>query len=410
MGKETKNIRTLMPRAPKGLVVEKKELKEEYGPFRDYQFCKDVAQSLEDGIDKGRTPEDIEWSLTIWGNGKDDIDSREDFHSYEFYDEILYNIAYAVKEGHLHYDGFDMLITASMFKDKKDVAYDLIRLFDVDDRDVRKFLSDDEYELEFYFDFDIDFDLDDFDRVYEEGEYEVDESMKKSMKESVERTRAEEAAHTIDKVLLNDNIYADVYVVSENPDIVDVDIHWGDWKHDHGRADWLIGLLFPDSKIEIEETETNGSDTYSAIHHVYLNMDEDDGEIASERKYSAMNEDFDFPAEEVPVEEEPTPEPGPDMGVANLLITLINGEWDTIKDYNDFIATISAEGGYDDMLAAIQDIVSEENVHVGQLQKLLQQISPDALKIAQGEQEAQEQIDGENEPEKIDEPVEPEEK
>lgn len=310
MKNEVKNIRTLMPRAPKGIVTEKKSLKEEVGYFKDYQFCKDVAQSLEDGIDSGRTTEDIEWSLTIWGSGKDDIDSREDFHSYEFYDEILYNIAYAVKEGHLFYDGLDMIITASMFKDKKDVAYDLIRLFDVDDKDVRKFLSDDEYELEFYFDFSIDYDMDEFDRVYDDND--EDEDFDESLKEDF---------------------------------------------------------------------------TYQ----------------------SSIKEDFDYTNTDA-VEEEPNPEPGPDMGVANLLITLINGEWDTIKDYNDFIATISAEGGYDDMLAAIQDIVSEENVHVGQLQKLLQQISPDALKIAQGEQEAQEQIDGEDSQEKIEEPVEPEEK
>ena len=131
--------------------------------------------------------------------------------------------------------------------------------------------------------------------------------------------------------------------------------------------------------------------------------------LVVEDKKSTKNikEDFEYTSTEA-VSDDITPEPGPDMGVANLLITLINGEWDTIKDYNDFIATISAEGGYDDMLAAIQDIVSEENIHVGQLQKLLQQISPDALKIAQGEQEAQEQINGEDGADKIEEPVKPE--
>ena len=121
-----------------------------------------------------------------------------------------------------------------------------------------------------------------------------------------------------------------------------------------------------------------------------------------------VTEDVDS-AETVEVEVDPTPEPGPDMGVANLLINLINDEWEAIQGYNDFIATISAEGGYEDMLGAIQDIVSEENVHVGQLQKLLQQISPDALKIAQGEQEAQEQLEGKDEPNKIEEPVKVEE-
>lgn len=117
----------------------------------------------------------------------------------------------------------------------------------------------------------------------------------------------------------------------------------------------------------------------------------------------SLKEDFEYASEEVTTDV--TPEPGPDMGVANLLINLINDEWEAIQGYNDFIATISAEGGFDDMLASIQDIVSEENVHVGQLQKLLQQISPDALKIAQGESEAQEQLDGKDEPEKIEEPA-----
>lgn len=129
--------------------------------------------------------------------------------------------------------------------------------------------------------------------------------------------------------------------------------------------------------------------------------------VEDKKSIKNIKEDFEYTSTEV-VSDDITPEPGPDMGVANLLITLINGEWDTIKDYNDFIATISAEGGYDDMLAAIQDIVSEENIHVGQLQKLLQQISPDALKIAQGEQEAQEQINGEDGADKIEEPVKPE--
>lgn len=42
------------------------------------------------------------------------------------------------------------------------------------------------------------------------------------------------------------------------------------------------------------------------------------------------------------------------------------------------------------MVDVIQDIVSEENVHVGQLQKALETISSNTNDIAKGEQEAEE--------------------
>ena len=47
--------------------------------------------------------------------------------------------------------------------------------------------------------------------------------------------------------------------------VYDVNIEWGDWKHDHGYCDYLmseIGYV----KINEATTEENGSDCYSAIH------------------------------------------------------------------------------------------------------------------------------------------------
>lgn len=296
-------------------------IKEEYGTFKGYQFCEDVADALEDGISAGRTQEDIEWSLNMYGY-KSDIESADDFHSLALYNIILDEISFAVRDGNLHYDGIELILDSSENFDKKDVAYDLMRLFDVDDKEIRAFLTEPDYELSFYLDYSIDFDMDAFDRAYEEGEYE------ESLKEGVDEKSNEGPGILTKEFLLN-----------ENPEDV---------------AD--AGLI---DTVNAETTST----------------------------------------EVVP---EGQPEPGPDNGIANLLITLINGEWDTIKDYNDFTATASAEGGYEDMLPVIADIVAEENVHIGQLQKLLQQISPDALKIAQGESEAEGQIGGELEPEKID--------
>lgn len=84
-----------------------------------------------------------------------------------------------------------------------------------------------------------------------------------------------------------------------------------------------------------------------------------------------------------------TPE-GIDIGVSNLLINAINDEWETIASYNDIIANLQ---NHEDMIPVIQDIVAEENKHVGQLQKILLQISPNVSNILQGEEEASQQME-----------------
>lgn len=81
------------------------------------------------------------------------------------------------------------------------------------------------------------------------------------------------------------------------------------------------------------------------------------------------------------------PELGEDTGIANALLDLINGENSTIADYNGFIATVAES--HPEFIPVIEDISNEENNHVGMLQKLLQQISPNAQTVEQGELEAE---------------------
>lgn len=85
-----------------------------------------------------------------------------------------------------------------------------------------------------------------------------------------------------------------------------------------------------------------------------------------------------------------------DTTVAGRLITAINDEWKTIDLYNSIISELSTTDGddYKKMIPVIEDIVNEENVHVGQLQKALELISPDTADIAKGEKEAEGQISG----------------
>ena len=84
------------------------------------------------------------------------------------------------------------------------------------------------------------------------------------------------------------------------------------------------------------------------------------------------------------------PELGEDTGVANALLDLINGENSTIADYNGFIATVAES--HPEFISAIEDIANEENNHVGMLQKLLQQISPNVQTIEQGQLEAEKDL------------------
>ena len=86
------------------------------------------------------------------------------------------------------------------------------------------------------------------------------------------------------------------------------------------------------------------------------------------------------------------PEPGLGTGLSNAIIALINDEWEAIDGYNSFIATLAAEDVLPEAIDIIKDIANEENLHIGQLQKLLQMISPNVDSIAKGEEEAEEQI------------------
>jgi rubrerythrin len=88
----------------------------------------------------------------------------------------------------------------------------------------------------------------------------------------------------------------------------------------------------------------------------------------------------------------PGPTIGPGAGLASLIIDSINGEWDTINEYNS-IAITARDAGYEDIAKVLEEINTEENKHVGQLQEILKLISPNAEAIEQGKEEATSQID-----------------
>lgn len=69
------------------------------------------------------------------------------------------------------------------------------------------------------------------------------------------------------------NLWVDELHYNKVNDRIEFDINWGDWKHEHLRAKWLLQELFDTLGIKAEirshTTEEDGSDNYSAHYVVY---------------------------------------------------------------------------------------------------------------------------------------------
>ena len=90
--------------------------------------------------------------------------------------------------------------------------------------------------------------------------------------------------------------------------------------------------------------------------------------------------------------EEKTIEPE-DNGISMIINNLIKDEYEAIDAYNSAITTFKDVGKSDEAISVLNDIVAEENIHVGQLQRLMELFDPNADKVSDGVEEADEQID-----------------
>lgn len=76
----------------------------------------------------------------------------------------------------------------------------------------------------------------------------------------------------IHKLMKENHIMGEIVHVAPERKMIGVEVIWGDWKHEHGRLDWLIGENFSNLRsIHTTTTEEDGSDCYSAIHYYYFN-------------------------------------------------------------------------------------------------------------------------------------------
>ena len=73
-----------------------------------------------------------------------------------------------------------------------------------------------------------------------------------------------------------------------------IDINWGDWKHEHLFADRLVREFFESKglgiRVEIETTEENGGDAYSATHYYSINCSQFSGRVVKESAVDTSTE------------------------------------------------------------------------------------------------------------------------
>lgn len=81
------------------------------------------------------------------------------------------------------------------------------------------------------------------------------------------------------------------------------------------------------------------------------------------------------------------------LGVATILDALIKDELEAIDGYNGAIATLESEG-YSEFTEVLNNIINDEKNHIGNLQELLNKVSPDThTEIQKGKEEAKAILD-----------------
>lgn len=69
----------------------------------------------------------------------------------------------------------------------------------------------------------------------------------------------------IERIIADNGLCYDWWFYSETDGIVEFNVEWGDWKHDHV---WLNNVMRKNSWYLLKEfvTDEDGTDSYSSIH------------------------------------------------------------------------------------------------------------------------------------------------
>lgn len=152
---------------------------------------------------------------------------------------------------------------------------------------------------------------------------------------------------------------------------------------DESKPQELDEGLFDDEFSDEEIASITGGDTKN---------DTPDGletPSETEARLKAINEETDVT--DVATATLEGPEEGAAAGVASLINDAIQDELKTADEYNAISITAKAEG-HEDIAAVIDEINTEEHKHIGQLEKALEKVAPNAEAIEVGKVEGEQQL------------------
>lgn len=139
-------------------------------------------------------------------------------------------------------------------------------------------------------------------------------------------------------------------------------------------------------------TEDEAKDAVETfIKKKYPNREYEFVEIEEYNEEEETNESLTEDVEDVPVETQRGPSDGAEYGLSALINDAIQGELKTVDEYNS-LAISARDEGYEDIANVVDEICTEENKHIGQLEELLKLISPNANAIDDGKAEGEEQL------------------
>ncbi len=152
---------------------------------------------------------------------------------------------------------------------------------------------------------------------------------------------------------------------------------------DESKPQELDESLFDDDFSDEEIASVLGGDIKNDIPDGLETPDE------TEARLKAMNEEADVT--DVATATLEGPEEGAAAGVASLINDAIQDELKTADEYNAISITAKAEG-HEDIAAVIDEINTEEHKHIGQLEKALEKVAPNAEAIEVGKIEGEQQL------------------
>ena len=134
---------------------------------------------------------------------------------------------------------------------------------------------------------------------------------------------------------------------------------------------------------EAQSSNTNQNEEFTNMNDIFKALNEAD---------DCINKDAHLDEQDAQLTEDLSQEEIHTSGISAYITDAINGEYDTINDYNEMLLALK-DDSQDSAISVIEDIIKEEYTHIGQLQELLKMYASPSSEIKSGEVEAQKQIE-----------------